>query len=77
MRCPKCGAFMEEGKDVCFMCGVNVRTYVPQNNNMNFNNGYNNNNVDPAFGSGANFNNGNLLLEVELILITTIWYINK
>lgn len=59
MRCPKCGAFMEEGKDVCFMCGVNVRTYVPQNNNMNFNNGYNNNNVDPAFGSGANFNNGN------------------
>jgi hypothetical protein len=36
MRCPKCGAFMGEGTDVCFMCGTNVKTYNP---NMP-NNGY-------------------------------------
>jgi len=29
MRCPKCGAFMDEGRDICFMCGVNVKTYNP------------------------------------------------
>lgn len=51
MRCPKCGAFMEEGKDVCFMCGVNVKTYVPENNN-NYNRP-----TDSIFGSGASFNN--------------------
>ncbi len=54
MRCPKCGAFMEEGKDVCFMCGINTKTYVPENNNNNFNRP-----IDPAFGSGANFGGGN------------------
>lgn len=53
MRCPKCGAFMEEGKDVCFMCGVNTKTYVPENN-TNYNRP-----TDSAFGSGANFNNNN------------------
>ncbi|MGN1372023.1 MAG: hypothetical protein ACI4XM_07120 [Candidatus Coprovivens sp.] len=52
MRCPKCGAFMEEGKDVCFMCGINVKTYVPDNNTNNFNRSN-----DTAFGSGASFNN--------------------
>ena len=35
MRCPKCGAFMDEGRDVCFMCGTNVK-----NPNMSMNNGY-------------------------------------
>lgn len=54
MRCPKCGAFLEQGKDVCFMCGTNSKTYVPTNNNNNFNKP-----VDSAFGSGANFNNNN------------------
>ena len=29
MRCPKCGAFMDEGRDVCFMCGTNIKTYNP------------------------------------------------
>jgi predicted nucleic acid-binding Zn-ribbon protein len=50
MRCPKCGAFMEQGKDVCLMCGTNARTYVPQNNG-----GFNNNNrtSDGMFGSGT------------------------
>lgn len=52
MRCPKCGAFMEEGKDVCFMCGINTKTYVPENNNNNFSRP-----TDSAFGSGANFSN--------------------
>lgn len=53
MRCPKCGAFMEQGKDVCFMCGTNAKTYVPNNNNnSNFNRP-----VDSNFGSGANFSN--------------------
>jgi predicted nucleic acid-binding Zn-ribbon protein len=56
MRCPKCGAFMEQGKDICFMCGTNAKTYVPANNNNNNNF---NRPVDSAFGSGANFNNNN------------------
>jgi len=55
MRCPKCGAFMEEGKDVCLMCGVNVKTYVPETNmNNSFGNG------DSAFGSGNDFRNPNI-----------------
>lgn len=48
MRCPKCGAFMEDGKDICIMCGVNVKTYVPNNQN---NVGYNTSN-NGMFGSG-------------------------
>lgn len=50
MRCPKCGAFMEQGKDICLMCGTNAKTYVPQNNG-----GFNNNNrtSDGMFGSGS------------------------
>ena len=46
---------MEQGKDICFMCGTNAKTYVPANNN---NNNFNRP-VDSAFGSGANFNNNN------------------
>lgn len=69
MRCPKCGAFMEEGKDVCFMCGVNVKTYVPDNGNSQnfintgggaFGSGSNpafGSGSNPAFGSGGDFNN--------------------
>lgn len=49
MRCPKCGAFLDDGKEICFMCGANVRTYVPDNNGNNFN-------VDANFSSG-NVNN--------------------
>ena len=30
MRCPKCGAFLEQGKVVCNMCGTNSTTYVPE-----------------------------------------------
>lgn len=48
MRCPKCGAFMEDGKDICIMCGVNVKTYVPNNqNNVSYNTSNNG-----MFGSG-------------------------
>jgi len=47
MRCPKCGAFLDDGKEICFMCGANVKTYVPNNNGNNFN-------VD------SNFSNGNM-----------------
>lgn len=59
MRCPKCGAFMEDGKDVCFMCGVNVKTYVPDNrmNNSGFSPTPNNN---ANFGSGNDFRNQNV-----------------
>lgn len=53
MRCPKCGAFMEQGKDVCFMCGINVKTYVPDNNSSNFSQPSN----DGMFGSGMGNNN--------------------
>ncbi len=35
MRCPKCGAFMEDTRDVCFMCGTNVKTYNPAMQNYN------------------------------------------
>lgn len=51
MRCPKCGAFMEDGREVCLMCGVNVKNYVPQNNT----NGMNNFNNGTTFGSGNDF----------------------
>ena len=37
MRCPKCGAFMEDNRQVCFMCGANVNDFNDQN--MNFNTG--------------------------------------
>lgn len=41
MRCPKCGAFMEDNRQVCFMCGANVKDF--DNQNMAYNNGsYNN-----------------------------------
>ncbi len=54
MRCPKCGAFLEQGKVVCNMCGTNSTTYVPQNNN---NNNFGSN--DGMFSTGMNTGNGN------------------
>ena len=58
MRCPKCGAFLDPGKDVCFMCGVNVKTYVPDNNSFAAQNqGYNSN--DGQFKSGKDFSSPN------------------
>lgn len=54
MRCPKCGAFMEQGKDTCLMCGTNAKTYVPESNpNAIFSN-----NNSSAFGSGNDFRQG-------------------
>lgn len=58
MRCPKCGAFMEEGKDICFMCGTNAKTYSPSNNNGG-NMSYNSNSSNSAFGSGSGFGSSN------------------
>lgn len=54
MRCPKCGAFMQEGKDTCMMCGTNIKTYVPENNpNAEFSS-----KNSSAFGSGNDFQTG-------------------
>lgn len=54
MRCPKCGAFMQEDKDICLMCGTNVKTYVPDSNpNATFSS-----NNSSAFGSGNDFRTG-------------------
>ena len=53
MRCPKCGAFLEQGKFICNMCGTNANTYVPQNN---VNNNFGGN--DGMFSTGMN--NGNM-----------------
>ena len=39
MRCPKCGAFIEDGKDTCFMCGTNINSFQQQNN-YNYQNNY-------------------------------------
>lgn len=36
MRCPKCGAFVEDGRKICFMCGENIDPN--QQNNFNVNN---------------------------------------
>lgn len=54
MRCPKCGAFMDDSKSICPMCGTDVKSYVPNNMN-NFGNGNNNG----AFGSGNDFRSPN------------------
>ena len=51
MRCPNCGAFLEQGKVVCNMCGTNSTTYVPEVTNNNFNN-------DGMFSTGMNTGNG-------------------
>lgn len=60
MRCPKCGAFMEEGKDVCFMCGINVKTYNPGMNNTNNTSFSSNDDTSGMFGSGSgNVNKNN------------------
>ena len=32
MKCPKCGAFIEEGRTVCFMCGENLANRQDPNN---------------------------------------------
>jgi len=51
MRCPKCGAFMEDTRDVCFMCGTNVKTYNPaMQNNAMYNQQQGNPNSFPATG---------------------------
>lgn len=54
MRCPNCGAFLEQGKVICNMCGTNSTTFVPQNNN---NNNFGSN--DGMFSTGMNTGNGN------------------
>ena len=51
MRCPKCGAFLEQGKVICNMCGTNSTTYVPEPVNTNQNN-------DGMFSTGMNTGNG-------------------
>lgn len=54
MRCPKCGAFMQEDKDTCLMCGTNVKTYIPETNpNAMFSSSN-----SSAFGSGNDFRTG-------------------
>ena len=54
MRCPNCGAFLEQGKVICNMCGTNSTTFVPPNNN---NNNFGSN--DGMFSTGMNTGNGN------------------
>jgi len=67
MRCPKCGAFMEDGRDVCFMCGTSISNfnsgmqgmnngnYFNQPNNMQ--SGFPNNNASPAFPGLNDYDN--------------------
>jgi hypothetical protein len=54
MRCPKCGAFMDEGRDVCFMCGTNVKSYTPGMQGMNNNANYYNQNTNMQGGFQGN-----------------------
>lgn len=63
MRCPKCGAFLDNNKTICFMCGAtlnneNVEENVEMNNDNNnsFDNGFNN--VNP-FGNSFDNNQMN------------------
>ncbi len=51
MRCPNCGAYVEDGKAVCTMCGTTLNT----NQWLNFNNI--NNNVGNPFNSNQGFGN--------------------
>ncbi len=62
MRCPNCGAFLDDNKTVCTMCGAAINNNNNNNNNQNlgFNN-FNNNtfNQTGGFGSNNSFNNMN------------------
>jgi len=61
MRCPKCGAFVDDGRDVCFMCGTNLKN-PNMNNNMNQNNqNYFNNNMNQnSQPVSSGFSNGSM-----------------
>ena len=50
MRCPKCGAFLEQEKVICNMCGTNATTYVPEQTNTSVSDG--------MFSTGMNTGNG-------------------
>lgn len=53
MRCPNCGAFVEDGKAVCTMCGTPINNNNSNSLDSNFNN-INGNNM-----SGGNMNGNN------------------
>ena len=56
MKCPKCGAFIEDGKTFCFMCGTNLENeQYNETPNNNFNQNINN---TPDFSSFNNQNQG-------------------
>lgn len=68
MRCPNCGAFLEDGKTVCTMCGTPINNQDMGFNNMNggmpfndVNNGFNNNGFNNSFNNnfGNAFSSGN------------------
>ena len=54
MRCPNCGAFVEDSKTVCTMCGTPINN--GNNQNMGFNNM--NNNMNGMNNNMNNMNNG-------------------
>ena len=55
MRCPNCGAFVEDNKTVCTMCGTPINK--DNNQNMGFNT-FNNGGGNP-FGNTGGFNSNN------------------
>ena len=51
MKCPKCGAVIEEGKTVCFMCGASIDV-----GNNGFGGGSSSDGFSTGFGGGGNHN---------------------
>ena len=51
MRCPKCGAFLEEGKTSCYMCGVDFNKMNSSSNNSEFGGASSTNGFNPNLNS--------------------------
>lgn len=54
MKCPKCGAFIEEGRTVCFMCGENLAAANGQGFDPNMHNNASSNIIDSTLNESLN-----------------------
>lgn len=61
MKCPNCGSFIDDGREVCFICGANISEAASTaNGNFNNNQSFNDNNMNQGFNNSNNMNMGNM-----------------